>query len=67
VGTGARGHGAEFGADPSTIFVAGSSAGAHLMTLAALTSDDPTYQPGFERSATQVGRQPSTRRKSTLT
>jgi len=52
-----REHGAEYGADPSAIFVAGSSAGAHLMTLAALTADDPAHQPGFETvdtSATAV-------------
>ncbi|ONH26045.1 alpha/beta hydrolase [Pseudofrankia asymbiotica] len=50
----AREHGAEYGADPSTIFVAGSSAGAHLMSLAALTADDPAHQPGFETADTSV-------------
>jgi acetyl esterase/lipase len=35
-------------ADTSMIFVAGSSAGAHLAAMLALTPGDPKLQPGFE-------------------
>ncbi|MCF6468538.1 alpha/beta hydrolase [Nonomuraea sp. MG754425] len=49
-----REHGHEYGADPSTLFVAGSSAGGHMAALAALTPNDPAYQPGFERADTSV-------------
>ncbi|MBL7500438.1 alpha/beta hydrolase [Frankia sp. CNm7] len=52
--TWAREHGPEYGADPSRIFVAGSSAGAHLMALAALTAGDPAHQPGFEAADTSA-------------
>jgi acetyl esterase/lipase len=34
--------------------VAGSSAGGHLASLAALTPNDPAFQPGFERADTSV-------------
>lgn len=34
-----REHGASYGADPSTIVLAGGSSGAHLATMAALTGD----------------------------
>jgi acetyl esterase/lipase len=43
-----REHGREYGADPAVVFVAGSSAGAHLAALAALTQGEPEFQPGFE-------------------
>ena len=33
-------HGPEYGADPSIIFLAGSSAGGHLVAMAALTAND---------------------------
>ena len=33
----AHAHAAEYGADPSTVFVSGSSAGAHVAVTAALT------------------------------
>jgi acetyl esterase/lipase len=49
-----REHGAEYGADPSVVFVAGSSAGGHLASTAALTANDPVFQPGFERADTSV-------------
>jgi acetyl esterase/lipase len=49
-----RAHGQEFGADPGLLFVAGSSAGAHMASLAALTPNDPTFQPGFEEADTSV-------------
>jgi acetyl esterase/lipase len=50
----AREHGNDFGADPAALFVAGSSAGGHLAALAALTPNDPEFQPGFERADTTV-------------
>jgi acetyl esterase/lipase len=36
------------------VLVAGSSAGAHLASLAALTPNDPAFQPGFESEDTSV-------------
>jgi acetyl esterase/lipase len=50
----AREHGPEHGADPATLFVAGSSAGAHMAAMAALTPNDPAFQPGFEAADTAV-------------
>jgi acetyl esterase/lipase len=49
-----RAHGPGYGADPALVFVAGSSAGGHLSALAALTPNDPAYQPGFEDADTSV-------------
>lgn len=49
-----RRHAAEHGADPSFVAVAGGSAGGHLAALAALTGNDPAYQPGFEAADTTV-------------
>jgi acetyl esterase/lipase len=49
-----REHGAAYGADPSTVFVAGSSAGANMAATCALTPGDPTFQPGFESADTSV-------------
>jgi acetyl esterase/lipase len=49
-----REHGQDYGADPSVVFVAGSSAGAHLAAMAALTPNDPGFQPGFENMDTTV-------------
>ena len=43
----ARRHAPEYDADPTVLFVAGSSAGAHLASMAALTPNDPAFQPGF--------------------
>jgi acetyl esterase/lipase len=45
---------AAYRADPATLIVAGSSAGAHLAAMAALTINDPNYQPGFEHDDTTV-------------
>lgn len=45
---------ADFGGDPENVAIAGSSAGGHLASLAALTPDDPSYQPGFEEADTSV-------------
>ncbi|MCP2338623.1 alpha/beta hydrolase [Actinomadura rupiterrae] len=50
----AREHAHEYGADPATLFVAGSSAGGHMAALAALTPNDPEFQPGFEDADTSV-------------
>jgi acetyl esterase/lipase len=41
-----REHGPSHGADPGRIFLAGSSAGAHLSAMVALTSDDPASVAG---------------------
>ncbi|HLW18485.1 MAG TPA: alpha/beta hydrolase [Actinomycetota bacterium] len=49
-----REHAAEFGGDPSFIAIAGGSAGGHLSALAALTPNDPEYQPGFEEADAHV-------------
>ncbi len=49
-----REHGQEYGADPTVVFVAGSSAGGHLAAFAALTPNDPAFQPGFEHADTAV-------------
>jgi acetyl esterase/lipase len=49
-----REHGAEYGMDPSFIAVTGGSAGGHLSALAALTPNDPDFQPGFEGADTTV-------------
>ncbi len=46
--------GREFGADPARLVLAGSSAGAHLTALAALTANQPVFQPGFEDGNTAV-------------
>jgi acetyl esterase/lipase len=50
----AREHGREYGAAPAAVFVAGSSSGAQLAALAALTPGDRVYQPGFELAETSV-------------
>jgi acetyl esterase/lipase len=45
---------AEHGGDPDFIAITGGSAGGHLSSLAALTPNDPAYQPGFEDVDTSV-------------
>jgi acetyl esterase/lipase len=45
---------ADYGGDSDFIAITGGSAGAHLASLAALTPNDPTFQPGFERADTTV-------------
>ncbi len=50
----AREHAQEYGADPSCVLLAGSSAGAHIAVTAALTANDSTFQPGFENADTSV-------------
>jgi acetyl esterase/lipase len=49
-----RAHAHEYGADPDFIVVSGSSAGGHLASLAALTPNQPVWQPGFEAADTRV-------------
>jgi acetyl esterase/lipase len=50
----ARSEGLAFGVDPERIFLAGSSAGAHISAMAALTPGRPDLQPGFEEVETPV-------------
>jgi acetyl esterase/lipase len=45
---------ADYGGNPDFIAITGGSAGGHLASLAALTPDDPQYQPGFEDTDTSV-------------
>jgi acetyl esterase/lipase len=47
-------HAHAYGADASTIVVAGSSAGAHLAAMTALTPNVAALQPGFARADTHV-------------
>jgi acetyl esterase/lipase len=45
---------AAYGGDPRYIAITGGSAGGHLTALAALTANDPVWQPGFEDVDTSV-------------
>ena len=45
---------ADYGGDPDFIAITGGSAGGHLASLAALTPNDPAFQPGFEHADTTV-------------
>jgi len=45
---------AEHGGDPDYVAITGGSAGGHLCALAALTPNDPAWQPGFEHVDTSV-------------
>ncbi|RAU96706.1 alpha/beta hydrolase [Mycobacterium colombiense] len=47
-------HIAEYGGDPDFVVITGGSAGGHLSALAALTPNDPQFQPGFEDADTRV-------------
>lgn len=47
-------HIAEYGGDPDWIAITGGSAGGHLSSLAAVTPNDPRFQPGFEEADTRV-------------
>jgi acetyl esterase/lipase len=49
-----RSHAADHRGDPRTIIASGSSAGAHLASMTALTTNDPAFQPGFEMEDTSV-------------
>jgi acetyl esterase/lipase len=44
----------ELGVDPRRVVLTGGSAGGHLVAHAALTANDPRYQPGFEEADTSV-------------
>jgi acetyl esterase/lipase len=44
----------EYGGDPDFVVITGGSAGGHLCSLAALSANDPGFQPGFEDSDTSV-------------
>ncbi len=50
----ARAHAGEYGADPDRMLIAGSSAGAHIAAIAALTAGNREFQPGFEDADTSV-------------
>jgi acetyl esterase/lipase len=45
---------ADYGGDPDFVAITGGSAGGHLSALAALTPNDPQWQPGFESADTSV-------------
>lgn len=45
---------ADHGGDPDWVAITGGSAGGHLCSLAALTPNDPQFQPGFEDADTAV-------------
>lgn len=49
-----REHAEEYHIDPNFIAITGGSAGGHLTALAALTINDPKYQPEFEDADTSV-------------
>lgn len=45
---------ADYGGDPDFVVITGGSAGGHLSALAALTPNEPEFQPGFEDADTTV-------------
>jgi acetyl esterase/lipase len=45
---------ATYGGDPSFVAIAGGSAGSHLAALAALSANDPRFQPGFTEADTTI-------------
>ena len=45
---------AEYGGDPDFVVITGGSAGGHLSALAALTANEPEFQPGFEDDDTTL-------------
>ncbi|WP_163758171.1 alpha/beta hydrolase [Mycobacterium botniense] len=49
-----KAHISDYGGDPDFIAITGGSAGGHLSSLAALTPNDPQFQPGFETADTRV-------------
>jgi acetyl esterase/lipase len=50
----AKTEGVSLGVDPERVAIAGGSSGAHLASLAALTWDHPSLQPGFEEEDTSL-------------
>ena len=49
-----RAHIAGYGGDPDFIAITGGSAGGHLAAVAAVSPNDPAFQPGFEEADTRV-------------
>lgn len=49
-----REHIGEYGGDPDYLVITGGSAGGHLCALAAVTPNEPEWQPGFEEADTSV-------------
>jgi acetyl esterase/lipase len=49
-----KAHIAEYGGNPDFVAITGGSAGGHLSSLAALTANDPAFQPGFEDADTRL-------------
>jgi len=49
-----RTHIEAYGGDPDFLCITGGSAGGHLTALAALTANDPNFQPGFEEVDTRL-------------
>ncbi len=45
---------ADYGGDPEFVCISGGSAGGHLSSLAALSANEPVFQPGFEDADTSV-------------
>jgi acetyl esterase/lipase len=45
---------ADYGGDPDFVCITGGSAGGHLSSLAALSANQPVFQPGFEDVDTSV-------------
>lgn len=45
---------ADHGGDPDFVAITGGSAGGHLSSLAALSANEPAFQPGFEDADTSV-------------
>ncbi|CAN5608614.1 alpha/beta hydrolase [soil metagenome] len=45
---------ADHGGDPDFVCITGGSAGGHLSSLAALSANEPSFQPGFEEADTSV-------------
>jgi acetyl esterase/lipase len=45
---------AGYGGDPEFVAITGGSAGGHLSSLAALSANEPEFQPGFEEADTSV-------------
>ena len=45
---------AAHGGDPDFVAITGGSAGGHLSSLAALSPNEPAFQPGFEEKDTSV-------------
>jgi acetyl esterase/lipase len=49
-----RQHADEYGCDPNFIVISGNSAGGHLASLASLTPNEPSLQPGFAEADTSI-------------